>query len=50
MIEEGIYRLNKDIQEIKKRLDNIEARLDIQECSVLHIRKQMITVDYPGVN
>ncbi len=57
MSEEEIRKLKKQIRKLEisdtekeKRIKRLEDIVDVQQASLLHIRKQMIKTDSPSEN
>ena len=57
MSEEEIKNPNEEIRQLQirdaekeKRIKRLEDIVDVQQASLLHIRKQIIRTDGPGVN
>ena len=57
MSDEEIKNPNEEIRKLQisnaekeKRIKRLEEIVDVQQASLLHIRKQMIRTDEPGVN
>ena len=57
MSDEEMKKLKKEIRKLlisdaekEKRLKRLEDIVDVQQASLLHIRKQIIRTDEPGVN
>ena len=57
MSDEEMKKLKKEIRKLlisdaekETRIKRLEEIVDVQQASLLHIRKQMIRTDEPGVN
>ena len=49
-LKEKIHKLQISDTEKEKRIKRLEEIVDVQQASLLHIRKQMIRTDEPGEN